>query len=890
MSHKSASEASELPFPDDYLSSGPSDVAEDLTEHAKPPSKLRITVIRWAPRIFTIIVLAIIIALLVHLLTDINPREILHSIEKTPHKIFAAAVLFSGISYLALMGYDACAIHTVSNRPVRASSIAIGSFCSYAVGQTLGFPLVTAGAVRWRIYGKAGLNLSTVAKLTIIANLTLWMGMFVVLGTALVFYPRMMSDLNHLSLEVNKGIGVTLLLALAGFVGWCGSGERYLGRGVATLPLPNARTVIVQIILGFIDVGAAAAALWIFLPPEANISFMAFAAIFSAAIILAIVSHLPAGLGAFEAIVLLALPHVPAEKTISALLMWRIAYTLIPFICAVGLFALYEVVTADNKIGRGLRSFRRALFPFIPPIVGVLTFLGGVVLLVSGAVPSYNSRIAILTHFVPLPFSEVSHLIGSVSGVALLVLSHGLIKRLETAWFFTVFVLIAGIVVSLLKGLDWEEATILTIILVLLLSFRDAFYRKGALLSAPPSKGMIALILLFIAGSTWLGFLAYTDIAYQKQLWWDFTWHDDVSRFLRSTAAIFIVCAAAVFYVLIGRRPTRKGPEETIPYEQLKSILAHANRADANLALLGDKRFLFHPEGDAFLMYRVQGKSWIVMGDPVGPKERITELMWTFMDEADKHAGWPVFYQVSTEHIPLYLDGGFSLVKLGEEARVDISKFSIEGKSGKDWRFALNRMQKTNLIFEIVPANRVLEIRDQLREVSDIWLSKRGAAEKGFSTGFWDDDYILNFDTAIIKREDKIIAFANLWQSIPRKELTVDLMRHLPDEPGVMDLLFLQIILYGKEHGLHWFNLGMAPLSGLSPHRLAPSWHKIASFVAKNSERFYGFSGLRRYKSKFKPQWEPRYLAYPGGWMLPQILIDVTALISGGVSRTLWKK
>ena len=165
-----------------------------------------------------------------------------------------------------------------------------------------------------------------------------------------------------------------------------------------------------------------------------------------------------------------------------------------------------------------------------------------------------------------------------------------------------------------------------------------------------------------------------------------------------------------------------------------------------------------------------------------------------------------------------------------------------------------------------------------------------GCAErKPFRTGDYFSTLLSRFDIVTIRREGKLLAFANIWYGAQGGEITIDMMRYLPDEPGVMDLLFLKVILYGKELGYRWFNLGMAPLSGLSAHRLAPSWHKIAAFVARNGERFYGFAGLRAYKNKFKPQWEPRYLAYPGGWMLPQILLDVTALISGGVAKAVNK-
>jgi len=141
----------------------------------------------------------------------------------------------------------------------------------------------------------------------------------------------------------------------------------------------------------------------------------------------------------------------------------------------------------------------------------------------------------------------------------------------------------------------------------------------------------------------------------------------------------------------------------------------------------------------------------------------------------------------------------------------------------------------------------------------------------------------------VVRKRSEIIAFANIWYGQRGGEITVDLMRHRPSAPRAMDVLFVNLMLEGKARGYRCFNLGMAPLSGLSDHPLAPSWHKIAGFVARNGERFYGFRGLRAYKEKFRPVWEPRYLAYPGGWTLPQVLLDVTALISRGATKAVSK-
>jgi phosphatidylglycerol lysyltransferase len=134
------------------------------------------------------------------------------------------------------------------------------------------------------------------------------------------------------------------------------------------------------------------------------------------------------------------------------------------------------------------------------------------------------------------------------------------------------------------------------------------------------------------------------------------------------------------------------------------------------------------------------------------------------------------------------------------------------------------------------------------------------------------------------------VAFANLWPTATRDELSIDLMRFHPSAPrGVMDFLFIELMLWARTQGYHWFNLGMAPLAGLEQRPLAPTWHRLASLLYRYGENFYNFEGLRRYKQKFDPVWQPRYLAAPGGLALPRVLVDVTTLIAGGMREVLRK-
>jgi phosphatidylglycerol lysyltransferase len=180
----------------------------------------------------------------------------------------------------------------------------------------------------------------------------------------------------------------------------------------------------------------------------------------------------------------------------------------------------------------------------------------------------------------------------------------------------------------------------------------------------------------------------------------------------------------------------------------------------------------------------------------------------------------------------------------------------------------------------------VPDLLPRLRRVSDDWLQSKSATEKGFSLGRFSATYLANFPVALVEYRDEIAGFANLWETGTRDELSVDLMRHTASAPrGVMDFLFVELMLWGRAEGYRWFNLGMAPLAGLEQHRLAPMWHKAGRLVFRYGEEFYNFAGLRQYKDKFLPEWRPRYLAAPGRLALPRVLFDVTELISGRTAR-----
>ncbi len=183
------------------------------------------------------------------------------------------------------------------------------------------------------------------------------------------------------------------------------------------------------------------------------------------------------------------------------------------------------------------------------------------------------------------------------------------------------------------------------------------------------------------------------------------------------------------------------------------------------------------------------------------------------------------------------------------------------------------------MTFEIVMPPIGDGLMAELELISDAWLLEHGGREKGFSLGRFDPQVIRHDPMALVRMEGKVVAFANIWTG-GKVEASIDLMRHGADAPrGVMDFLFVELLLWAKGQGYQWFNLGMAPLSGFADHPLAPTWHKIGAQVARRGGRFYGFTGLRAFKEKFDPVWTPRYLAAsPTG--LASAMVDAARLVA----------
>lgn len=820
--------------------------------------------------------------------------EVMAALRALPRARLALGLACTAASYGLLTGYDALACRYLA-LALRYRQIALASFVGYAFSHNVGASFLGGGAIRYRLYSSWGLQAGEIATIVAFNGVTFWLGFLLLTGGALLFEPAAALSARTLPAGTEPAVGVVCLGVVATYLGWAAVRRTPLRIRAFELRIPPLGLTLVQLALSTLDWALAASVLYVLLPPSPTLGFAAFLTAFLLAQLAGLASHLPAGLGVFETVILVALaPHLPGAALLGSLVAYRVLYYLAPLLAAGALLGAHELRqrTVVRRVG-GL--FGRVVPEIVPQALAVTTFLGGVILLASGATPAIHGRLGWLQTFLPLPVLETSHFFGSLTGVGLLLLARGLQHRLDAAYLGTVGLLSAGVVFSLLKGLDYEEALILAVMLAALLPCRKHFYRRASLLDESFTAGWSLAIALVVLGSLWLLMLSHRHVDYSNQLWWQFEFGSNTPRALRATTAASVVLIAIGLARLLRPAPPRPPTPTAADLDRAAVVIAAAPRTYAHLALLGDKTLLFRTDAGAvpraFIMYGVEGRSWVAFGDPVGPPEDGRELAWRFRELSDAHAGWTVFYEVGPENLPLYLDLGLSLLKLGEEARVPLATFGLDGSARKSLRQTHRRVEQEGVSFALVPTEQVPALLPDLQRVSDAWLGEKRTREKGFSLGFFSPDYLRRAPVAVVRREERIVAFANVLPGGGREELSVDLMRYEPAAapPGVMDYLFLELMLWGRNAGYRWFSLGMAPFSGFDVRTLAPLWSRAGAFLFRQGEHFYNFRGVRQYKDKFDPVWEPRYLASPGGLALPRILTNVAALVSGGLAGVVRK-
>ena len=816
---------------------------------------------------------------------EININDIkqhLHDLSLT--SIFIAFAL-TAASYLIVTGYDVVALNHV-RRPVPYSRAALSAFLASTFGNNLGFAVLTGTSIRYRIYSQVGLSALDIAGVSSMCALTTMLGMSGIFGIAMFFQTGNVSMTGiPIPPEFMRFAGGLVLAGLLGYLVYASYKPVIIRTKSWSLRMPSAKTALVQMILATTNLTLVASLIFSLLPPGIETSYIAFLSVFSLALIAGSASNVPGGVGVFESVILVGLPEIPTAALLGSIVVFRCVYYLTPLFVASVMLAIHEGARQRKKIDK-LHDDTLDLFDQVgPQLISMVVLFAGILLLFSGSIPVGFDRYDVSV-FIPLSIVEISHLLGAAAGVGLLINARGISRRLCASYNVVMVLLFIGIITSLLKGFGNKEAIGLAFLVVVLWRTRSEFYRRTTLFDEGYPVEWVSLLSIVLAITIWLGLFSFKDVPYTTELWWTFDFSSDFSRFLRSGIVVFLISGVVTFINLLRPDPLPSLPEAKI-LESVRRILKKEMDPRANLVLLGDKRLRFSKSQKTFIMYQVQRKSWIVLGDPVGPVEEHAELIGNFCRLCERYGAWPVFYLVDRGNVDRYVQLGLSVDSIGDDAMMPLAGFSLEGALKTELREVYHRVKRKGLDLEIVDADKVADLIPQLREVSDDWLKWTNSSETGFSKSFFDPYYLVNFPCAVVRDNDKIVAFALVWSSPNKDEMMLDLIRYRHDAPpNVVDFMIIDLIQKARDQGYRWFNLGTAPISGLKNHPLKPIWYRVGVLMYRPSGIDDDVANIRGYDERFNPIWRPKYIVTPGSHKLPRIFDDIAKLISSPKNRT----
>lgn len=824
---------------------------------------------------------------LFRLLHKVHFADVIHEMKTMPAGVLALALLTTALAYLALIGYDWWALRYLGKKlPPRA--VLLGGFLGYAFGNTIGVSVISGGAVRYRIYSAFGLNAFEVAALSSYIALAMGIGLTLVGFISLGLHPAALAGLLPFSEGlIRAGALGAAALTLTVLFGLSFSG-RTLRLRRFEISMPSPGILVGQMVVALFDSTMAAATLYVLLPAGAP-DFVTFLAIYATATMVGVLSHVPGGVGVFETVVIAAMPPGTEVGTVAAaLLLFRSIYFLLPFTIAFVVVSLNEARLAGGwaarvfgEVSAPLRPVFTAISGAVPWLVGAWALGLGLYLIAVALMPSVRPGDS--DDLVGAILLEGGALVSAVMGIVLVILSQGLLRRVSGAFWLTLAALTGGVVASLLNDLDLGSAALIAAGALILLPFRREFHRRTTITEGVFSPGWFAMIGALAIAATLFFFFVHEAMPYSPWVLTDFARDANAPRALRAGLAGSAVLL--VFMVYLALQPVRRRRREggSVALDAAAAVIAAQDDPQACLALSGDKDLIFSPAEDAFVMYARQRKSWVAFGDPVGAPESFDALAWDFYETAQKANCRPVFYEVSARYLPIWIEMGLVLHKVGEEAVVRLPEFSLAGSKFKSMRAAFNKKQREGLALEILQPPHSDELIDTLEGISNAWLGTKSGREKGFSVGRFDAAYLDNFPIAVIRKAGRIVAFANILAPGGGRAVGIDLMRYLPEAAdGMMEFLFLSLIEHYRAAGAEEFTLGVAPLAGLSERRTARLWNRFGRLMFRHGGAFYNFEGLRGFKQKFQPDWRPRYIALPPGLSPMLAMADVAILIAGG--------
>lgn len=620
-----------------------------------------------------------------------------------------------------------------------------------------------------------------------------------------------------------------------------------------------------------------------------NVSFAQFFPIFMLSIIVAIVSMSPSGLGSFDLTMIVGLQalNVPGEKVLLAIFLYRFAYYIVPLIIGIILFLHEFYITVDNEI----RDIVTTVFSKLAHIsIILLVFFTGSSLLISEAIPDIISDIDVVKNISYLSVTYIPNNLVIILGFLLILLSRLLIYKSKYVYKVTLIIFGIWSILDIIICHNYRNLPYIVIVGFLILLGKKQFYRDsfamGWRMVIQDMILLIAFLLLYIY--TFFASISgkITKISFID---YELTFANTSSNIIYLSIVGFII--STLFLLLIYYINSKnKFPRLRLNdyKDTVSSILQEfGGTSISHFIYLNDKYVYINKDKDVFIQYQIYANKIFILGNPVGNKDNLFNTIQEFYELSDRYGYICVFCAIDNQLLPYLHETGYQFFKLGEEATVNLSNFTLEGRKMKSVRNAISRVNKEGYTFEVVYPPFDDSFFDEIKNISDEWLD--GRKEKGFSLGFFDKEYLCKEPICIVRdTEGNLKGFANFMPMYDNNTtLSIDLMRFSNQScNGIMDFIFVNLFEYGKQNGYSRFNMGMVPLSNVGRSRYAFLSEKIASTVYSHGHRFYSFQGLKKFKEKYCESWDGRYMAYKRKTSLITTMIQVILLVSKPIDKS----
>ncbi len=535
---------------------------------------------------------------------------------------------------------------------------------------------------------------------------------------------------------------------------------------------------------------------------------------------------------------------------------------------------------------------------YIVWLSGALTLGSGLVNLFSVMTPDLPERRAILEEVFPLIFLHVSRFMSLLVGFALIIGSMHIFRRKKLALYMVVMLSLMSVIFHLTKGLDYEEAVLSVVLIVMLLATHGEYRVKSGI---PDIRGNLLRLAFTGSIAVLYGIMGFWFLD-PREFGFNFTFPDAVRRtFLFLTLvgdpslsphthharwfldSLYLVTASFLLYsiVQIFRPVVYRFRIRPLELAEVKTIVErHGRSAQDFFKYWPDKTISFSPDRESFVSYRVSGRFALSLGDPVGSETAIEPMIRRYSSMCRDNDWQPVFHEVLPDFLHIYRSLGFRHLKIGDDAVVDLSDAHINTILIPKFKDTFHKLDRKKLRCEYHEPPLSDDILREARDVSNEWLAIPGRRERGFTLGLFEDDYIRSTPLYTVSEESgRMLAFLNIIPSYREGETTIDLMRRREHTPsGLMDYLFVQFFMLSAKQGFTRFNMGMAPMAGFQEREEASAEERAIHIFFQHMNFIFSYRGLRSYKAKFATSWEPRYLIHHNPLDLPGIAVAINTI------------